>query len=103
MHYMPTDPRQIHADKYAPKIPPPSQEFLSSRGASSYSRSTGALTSMPDVKWSSDFKLFCYGTVTPVCISAWVMFIGIPLLFYVYVRFAPHPWHEAIATRSFFP
>jgi len=61
-----------------PNIAPPSRDFIASRGAHTH------LPVAVDAKWKGDYCC-CYGTVTPVCVSAWVLFLAIPLLFYVYV------------------
>eukprot|EP00966_Prymnesium_polylepis_P073296 1701733-Prymnesium_polylepis.2 len=87
-----------------PDMSPPSPEYLAARGAGTGYRSPSSSQAMPKVNWAGNYVFCCYGTVTPVCISAWVMFIGIPLLFYLFVRrrtlFAAHTQPARVARTA---
>jgi len=61
-----------------PDLAMPSDDFMSRRGGGFQ-----AFGAMPDVKWKGDYCCF-FGTFTPVCATAWAIFLVIPLLFYIF-------------------
>jgi len=40
----------------------------------------------PSMKWREDYCFLCFGSVTPVCVGAWVLFMLVPILFFILVR-----------------
>lgn len=37
-------------------------------------------------KWREDYCFLCFGSITPVCVGAWVLFMLVPILFFILVR-----------------
>ena len=74
----------------APSVARPGADYVASQKVARQN-DVANMPAMPDVRWRHHFRCL-YGTVTSVCVSSWVLFGVIPLIFYVLVsRFPPAP------------